>query len=207
MRYLLALNLRRNVLDDIVASNVDIAVRNNLAGSGITINGVGSSRSDIRAFLPPERGVIAVGVSVLSDTLTPQATRTIDTAVVRAIRDTARRQWSINHIIDGLPRAGDGSSNVDLLPTADVTNIARSVAPGTGVPSTVVEHPTSETRVTDSSNPGVPVGQTTGSSVGIAAGNAGRAAQNWFEEYKTPLYVGAGVIALVSVTLIVRKVL
>lgn len=205
IRYALVLNVSRDVSDSCDVRQVADKTREYLSHAGFAIEGASVTKGTVDSFLPPRRGVVGVGVGIPGrDILTPQETMAVDTAVVTAIRDTARRQWSVLQTIEGLPRQGDGNYRPSWF--GDVTDISRQVARGSGVPTVTVTHPTSQTTIQQSTDPTLPPGTQRPSGLVDAGKRAKDGLGYWIGENKPLLIGGVVVVGIVATAIIVVKV-
>lgn len=204
IRYVLAVNVRNSTVGDKVnLDRLNVAVRNNLSQYGFTTEAPQSVKHAVGDWYVVARSNITVSLNIPgASSLDAVDTGKVDTAIMYAIRDAAGLRWDVANMLRGMPRQGDGSYQVSLWPGSDVTDIQRQVARGEGTPRVTITHPVATSRVTDSTDQRVPVGnQTPG-----AASQGIDSLKESLGEYKPYIIAGIAVVGLASVAAIVVKV-
>ena len=201
-RYVLALNVPRDIADRADAQGISDRARSILSQQGFAVQGPVVSKHSIESVIGRARSNLLVALNVPSvTTLTAGQTRAVDSAVVQAIKESVSANWNIGSIVNGLPNVGNGSYSPNWF-FGDVTDIQRDVATGDGVPVATITHPTSQTVVRETNDTRLTPGTVTPSGLSVA----GEAAKASLAEYRTPMIIGGVVIGLVATAVIVVKV-
>jgi len=201
-RYVLALNVPRDIADRADAEGITSRVRAILSQQGFAIQGPVVSKHSIESVIGRARSNILVALNVPSvTTLTAGQTRAVDSAVVQAINESVSADWNVGQTVNGLPNVGNGSYSPNWF-LGDITDIQRDVATGDGVPVATITNPTSRTVVRETNDTRLTPGTVTPSGLAVA----GEAAKASLAEYKTPLIIGGVVVGLVATAVIVVKV-
>jgi hypothetical protein len=214
VRYVLAMNVKSDIADNIGYQNLDVTIRNALSARGLRVEGPHSTKHSIDGSFLVRRSLISVSLSVVgTDVLSVAQTRDIDSAIVQSIANNARVPWIASVIVSGLSGQGDSSYRVGWLPTADITEVQRAVARGEGVPQTTITNPVTSTTVQETTDPSIVPGTRTQSGASDAIDEAARLlreaaekAKRVAEENKYLLYGGLAVVGVTAVAVIVVKV-
>jgi len=203
VRYVLAMNVKSDIADNIGYQNLDLTVRNALSARGFRVEGPHSTKHSIDGSFLVRRSLISVSLSVVgTDVLSVAQTRDIDSAIVQSIASNARVRWNTSDIVSGLSGQGDSSYRVGWFPTADITEVQRAVARGEGVPQTTITNPVTSTTVQETTDPSIVPGTRTPSE----ARNLATQASDWASQNKPLIYGGLAVVGVTAVAVIVVKV-
>jgi len=203
VRYVLAMNVKSDIADNIGYQNLDLTIRNALSARGFSVEGPHSTKHSIDGSFLVRRSLISVSLNVASTgVLSVAQTRDIDSAIVQSIASNARVRWDTSDIVSGLSGQGDSSYRVGWFPTADITEVQRSVALGGGVPRTTITNPVTSTTVQDTTDPSIVPGTRTPGE----ASNLVTQASDWASQNKPLIYGGLAVVGIAAVAVIVVKV-
>ena len=86
VRYVLAMNVKSDIADNIGYQNLDLTIRNALSARGFRVEGPHSTKHSIDGSFLVRRSLISVSLNVVgTDVLSVAQTRDIDSAIVQSI--------------------------------------------------------------------------------------------------------------------------